>query len=65
MTTEEVQKMAMKCPWCADKEGLYMQEDSTANKRLRYAVECVCGAVGAPRETEMEAIEWWNTRKAA
>jgi len=52
------------CPFCGELSGVYLDESPRTDKRLRWTVECVCGASGAPRETEEEATEWWNTRKA-
>lgn len=50
------------CPFCGRKDGLWVEDAPAAHKRLRFTAECVCGASGAPRETEVEAIVWWNTR---
>jgi hypothetical protein len=53
------------CPFCNDTKGLYVGEAPKAHPSLRYQVECVCGASGAPRETPDAARDWWNTRKGS
>lgn len=50
------------CPFCGCDDGLYVSDAPRAHPELRFSVECVCGASGAPRATEEAAIEWWDTR---
>lgn len=50
------------CPFC-DGKGYVICGSSFKFGFTSYAVECEkCGAVGAVKASEQEAIETWNTR---
>lgn len=52
------------CPGCGQRNGLWVDHEPKADVKLRYAVTCICGWSGPPRETVEAAWEAWNERKS-
>lgn len=52
------------CPGCGKTDGLWVDREPKADVKLQYAVACICGWGGPPRETPDAAWEAWNQRKS-